>query len=184
MGQTCKLCQPARSSWCIRTMKHKQDSNKYKKFIATVLWSGLLTYFARPYIHGNQDAINIITTIFSILAGFLVAIITVIGDPASLPKGSWRAAKIGSDLTYNRLIRKKWLFFIYILTLIFVFIGTLIKGKNSCVEFYIEVIYTFLAINAFIASLMLPSALMHLQQERIEQEIIERKKKEGIDPDE
>lgn len=143
----------------------------------------LLTYLARPYIHGNQDAVNIITTIFSILAGFLIAIITVLGDPSSLPKGSWRVARLGSDLTYNRLTRKKWLFLIYIITLVFVFIGTLIKGKHPVLEFYIEIIYTFLSICAFIASLMLPSALMKLQQERIEQEILERKKQEGIDPD-
>ena len=162
-------------------MTKKVDRQKVLLAIAVPSWSLLLTYYLQPYIHGNQDAINVIVTVFSILAGFLVAVITLVGDPSALPQGSWRLARLGSDLTYNRLTRKKWLFVLYLLTLALIFVGVLIKGKHPDIEIWLERVYLFLAISAFILSFMLPSALMRLQKERIEQEIAHRKKSEGIE---
>lgn len=160
-------------------MTQKIDSKKIAIALFSVLFSLVLTFYFQPYIHGNQDAINIIVTVFSILAGFLVAIITIVGDPGALPGGSWRAARLGSKLTYNRLTRKKWLFILYLLTLTLIFISVLLKEKFPLVEIWLERIYLFIAILAFILSFQLPSALMKLQQERIEQEIEHRKKISG-----
>ncbi len=161
-------------------MSQEIDTEKIKVTIAVILWSGLGSYFAQPLIHGNQDAINVIVTVFSILAGFLVAVITLVGDPKSLPSGSWQKARLGSELTYNRLTRHKWLFKLYLGTLALVFISMLMKTKLKEYQSYVEYVYLFLAIAAFCLSFKLPSSLMHLQQERIEHEIEERRKKEGI----
>ena len=38
----------------------------------------------------NSDAKTTIVTVLTVLAGFMIAIITVLGDPASIPDGSWR----------------------------------------------------------------------------------------------
>lgn len=43
----------------------------------------LSAYFLQPLVSGNKDAINTIVTVFSILAGFLIAVITFIGAPSS-----------------------------------------------------------------------------------------------------
>jgi len=67
------------------------DKNKIMLGVCLTLWGILLSYLGQPFIHGNQDAVNIIVTVFSILAGFLVAVITLVGDPKSLPSGSCRA---------------------------------------------------------------------------------------------
>lgn len=156
-------------------MNIRLDKKKIITAVIAVLFSLVLTYYMQPFIHGNQDAINIIVTVFSILAGFLVAIITVVGDPSALPRGSWRAARLGSQLTYNRLTRKKWLFTLYLLTLALIFISVLLKGQCPSIEIWLERVYLFIAILAFFLSFQLPSALMKLQQERIEQEIEFRK---------
>lgn len=157
------------------------DKNKIKYAIATVLFSGLGSYLGQPFIHGNNDAINVIVTVFSILAGFLVAIITIIGDPASLPSGSWQKAQLGSQLVYNRLLRHKWLFTLYLITLVTVFISILFKKKiPELFEFNIERLFLFFAINAFILSFRLPTSLLNLHQERIEHEIESRREAEGI----
>ena len=159
------------------------DKDKVKLTIATVLWSALGSHFGQPLIHNNQDAINVIVTVFSVLAGFLVAIITLIGDPKSLPSGSWQKARIGSDLTYNRLVRHKWLFNLYLSALALVFISMLIKEKLTNVQDYIEYSYLFVSIAAFLLSFRLPSSLMTIQKERIEHEITERRLKENIESD-
>lgn len=103
-------------------MTQKIDTHKVKYTVAVVLWGALGAYYAKPLIAGNQDAINVIVTVFSILAGFLVALIAMIGDPKSLPSGGWQVAQLGSDLTYNRLNRQKWMFYIYLIALVLIFL--------------------------------------------------------------
>lgn len=156
------------------------DRNKVKYALAVALWGSLGTYFFKPLIEGNQDAINVIVTVFSILAGFLIALITLIGDPKSLPNGGWQVARLGSDRTFNRLTRQKWLFYIYLIALVLIFLSTLLKSKFKEVNNFIEYAYLFFSIVAFILSFKLPGTLMELQRERIEQEIDERKNIEGV----
>lgn len=164
-------------------MNKELDKNKIMLGVCLTLWGILLSYLGQPFIHGNQDAVNIIVTVFSILAGFLVAVITLVGDPKSLPSGSWRAAELGSVLTYNRLVRKKWLFNAYLVTLFLIFITVLLKDKFPTLVIVLEYIYVFFASIACILSFKLPSALLELQSERIENEITERRKLDNIKDD-
>lgn len=161
-------------------MSKQIDTEKIKLAVCFVLWGGLGSYFCQPLIHGNQDAINVIVTVFSILAGFLVAVITLVGDPKSLPSGSWQVARLGSELTYDRLIRHKWLFNSYLATLLLIFVSIIIKDRYSVVQLILEYIYMFFASISCFLSFKLPGALIELQQERIEHEIEDRRKKEGI----
>jgi len=48
--------------------------------------------YGQPLVHGNDQAAGIIVTVYSILAGFLVAIIAIVGYPLLVPPGSWRIA--------------------------------------------------------------------------------------------
>jgi hypothetical protein len=164
-------------------MKQSLDPGKVKYAVGVALWGGLGSYIAKPLIEGNQDAINVIVTVFSILAGFLIAVITLVGDPKSLPAGGWQIARLGSDLTYNRLTRQKWLFYIYLAALVLIFVSMLLKAKFREINVWVEYIYLFFSIIAFILSFKLPSTLMELQRERIEQEIAERRRVEGISSD-
>lgn len=161
-------------------MSKQIDTEKIKLAVCLVLWGGLGSYFCQPLIHGNQDAINVIVTVFSILAGFLVAVITLVGDPKSLPSGSWQVARLGSELTYDRLIRHKWLFNSYLATLLLIFVSIIIEDRYSVVQLILEYIYMFFASISCFLSFKLPGALIELQQERIEHEIEDRRKKEGI----
>ncbi|MCG9761637.1 MULTISPECIES: hypothetical protein [unclassified Pseudoalteromonas] len=164
-------------------MKNKTDREKLKLALCLALWAGLFSYFGQPYIHNNQDAVNIIVTVFSILAGFLIAVITLIGDPKSLPAGGWQVAQLGSVLTYNRLVRKKWLFKLYLITLFLIFCAILIKKPCPKLVIWFEYIYLYTGFIASVLSFKLPAALMELQEERIQNEINERRKKEGIEDD-
>lgn len=144
------------------------------------LYSGVGSYYGQPYIHNNSEAINIIVTVFSILAGFLVAVITIVGDPSGLPSGSWRLARVSSEQVYTRMNRHRLLFLMYLFTLLLIFIVSLINGYFPRFELWVERVYLFLAIAAFTISFQLPSALMSLHAERIEHEISARRKEAGI----
>ncbi len=164
-------------------MSYQVDFSKIKYAVAILLYSGAGAYWGQPLIHGNDNAIGVIVTVFSILAGFLVAIITIIGDPSSLPSGGWQRARLGSEMLYNRLTRHRLLFLIYLITLLFVFIAALIQGKVAFLDIWVERIFLFFAIAAFSLSFQLPASLMNLHKERIEQEIEARREKEGIEPE-
>jgi hypothetical protein len=156
------------------------DRGKIRYAIVVVLIGGVGAYFGKPLISGNQDAINVIVTVFSILAGFLVALITLIGDPKSLPPGGWQVARLGCDRVYNRLTRQKWLFYIYLIALALIFLSMLLKKESPKLNLITEYAYLFFSIMAFILSFKLPSTLMELQKERVEHEIEERRKVENI----
>lgn len=161
-------------------MSHDIDKSKILIALLVIIWGIIGAYLSQPLIHENPDAIGLIVTVFSILAGFLIAVITLIGDPKSLPAGGWQKAQLGSNLTYNRLARHKWLFNIYLATLALIFLSMLLKNKFKDYSCYIEYVYLFLAICAFTLSFKLPSSLMQIQKERIDNEIEERRKAEGI----
>ncbi|PKG73159.1 hypothetical protein CXF86_19100 [Shewanella sp. GutCb] len=158
----------------------KVDKEKVLLAVAIVLWSLIGSYYIQPLVHNNQHAINVIVTVFTVLAGFLIAIITLIGDPKSLPSGSWQKAELAYKRTHNRLVRHKLLFQLYLLTLALIFISFVLKDQLARYQYIIEYIYIFMTLTAFILSLKLPSSLLDIQQERIEHEIDERREKEGI----
>lgn len=165
-------------------MTTKVDGDKIKFGVMIVLYGCICSYYGQPYIHKNTEALNIIVTVFSILAGFLIAVITLVGDPASLPKGSWRAARLASDLIYLRLEKHSVLFLAYLSTLLLIFVDVLLKGNGGILGLWLERIYLFGATSSLILSFRLPSSLMALHQERIEQEIDSRRKQAGISDDE
>ncbi len=82
-----------------------------RKLIGLTVLAALLgvagAYYGQPLVHGNDQATSIIVTVCSILVGFLVAIIAIIGDPLLVPPGSWRIAEGNRQKTVQRLTRHK-----------------------------------------------------------------------------
>jgi hypothetical protein len=158
-----------------------------RKLISYVVLATLLgcagAYYGQPLIHGNDQAANIIVTVYSILAGFLVAIIAIIGDPLLIPPGSWRIAEGNRQKTVQRLTRHKHLFYIYLLSLCFVFASALFKDKHPTCTIWFERGYLFLSIFAFAMSLGLPGALMRMQEERVDHIIETRRQSKKSQPE-
>ena len=69
-------------------------------------------YYRQPYVRENSDAVLIVTTVFTVFAGFLVAIITILGDPSLVPEGSWRLVEQRRESIHNRIISHIYLCFI------------------------------------------------------------------------
>lgn len=160
-------------------MKTKID---WRAVVITIVAAAIAAagaYWGQPLIHGNDMAINVIVTVFSILAGFLVAIIAIVGDPLLIPAGTWRIAEGTREKTIQRLTRHKYLFHAYLIALALVFASTLMKDTHQCVGVWLERTYLFLSIFAFLISLRLPATLMKTQQERVDHLIEERRRRSG-----
>lgn len=137
--------------------------------------AGVLAFsFGHKLIDANQDATEVIVTVFSIMAGFLIAIMSLLGDQSVLP-GTWRIAATRRESIKAKLVRQKWLFYLYLLTLSIIFVASLIGAHNPTVVDWLERTYFGLAVAAFILSFRLPSTLMAVQMERYDAVVGSRK---------
>jgi predicted tellurium resistance membrane protein TerC len=161
-------------------MIHSIDFKKVRYALIISITSLVLTIIIKPLIENNQNAVNVIVTVFAILAGFLIALITLAGDPNYTPKGSWRIAFYHQDKIGNLLVRYKWLFYLYLMILLLVFVSFLLEGRNSFIVDIVEYSYVFSSVLAFILSLKIPSSVIKMHQERIEEEIMRRRRIDGI----
>ena len=66
--------------------------------------AGFIGYRFQPMVSNNPDAVNTVVTIFSILAGFLIAVITFIAEP------TLQAAKNCQELQQMKATVKRKLF--------------------------------------------------------------------------
>lgn len=153
-------------------MKIKRRLLKLAGVVGSIVVAAFAACFGQPVVHGNESAINVIVTVFSILSGFLVAIIAIVGDPTLLPVRNWRLKYISGKEAKQRLIRQKWLFRAYLVTLALIFISMIIDDMHEELIVWTERGYLFLGALVFMFSLVLPGVLTRVQIQRMD-EIIE-----------
>ncbi|WP_374312968.1 hypothetical protein [Dongia sp.] len=136
--------------------------------------------FGQPLVHGNQDAINTIVTIFSILAGFQIALITLLGDPGYLSGMAWQGLEARRDAFHARLSRQKYLFVVYLLTLALALFAIVIKDTSPTLKMWLEHGFLGLGGFAFALSLGLPWSLLSIQMHRYDALIEARRQDVGI----
>lgn len=160
-------------------MKQEIDIRKVVTFVAIIVLSVVVSCTAQPLIHGNEKAVDLIVNVFSILAGFLVAIMTLFSDFSINNETNWRKVTLKKHTISVQAAKNKNLFYCYLLVLIFVFISVLLSG--SAVEWhkevvkYVEFIYLFLACVALCYSLFLPNNIRRHQEERLNAKLKECK---------
>ena len=132
---------------------------------AVCIGAGALgAYYAQPYVGHNSDIVLIVVTVFSVFAGFLIAIITIIGDPIMIREGSWRIAELGHDNMRRRLFSHVILFLAYLLTIALLFAGVILDKALSVSDEWIKTLieraYLFLSITSFFLTFGLPISLL------------------------
>ncbi len=139
--------------------------------------------YGQPFVHHNADLVVVIVTVFTVFAGFLIAVITILGDPTMIPDGSWRIAEARRDNIERRLHTHVWLFVIYLITIGLLFTGVIVQAaldEHHIVRIWIERLYLFFGVFSFLLSFALPFSLMTLQRARVDAEIERRRAREGI----
>jgi hypothetical protein len=153
-------------------------------FIVLCILIGLVAaYFGQPYVHHNADLILIIVTVFTVFAGFLIAIIAILGDPIMIPDGSWRLAERGRAGVQRRLTSHVWLFVFYLITIGLLFTVAIFAkalDEHNIVKMWIEWACLFFGVTSFLFTFALPGALSELQQSRYDAEIERRRRNVGI----
>lgn len=135
-----------------------------KLFFALVV-SVVIGYCFHPMVSNNPDAINTVVTIFSILAGFLIAAITFIAEPTLRQAKGWEELQHMKKTVRRKLSRQKYLFFLYLLTLGLALAMYLTPPEAGCLP-YLQAFFLGLTTFVFLASLCLPGSLVRIQMER------------------
>lgn len=148
----------------------------------------LVAYLAQPYTDQNSDLILFVTTVFTVFAGFLVAIITVLGDPSLVPSGSWRNVEERRFNIEQRIVWHIYLFIFYLITIALIFASIILEKVPKeivyeCIKSWITRGYLFFGVFSFLLSFALPFALHKVQMSRLDQETERRREADGIKPD-
>ncbi|MCT4655994.1 MAG: hypothetical protein N4A65_09320 [Cohaesibacter sp.] len=130
--------------------------------------SGIVGYRFQPMVSNNPDAVNTVVTIFSILAGFLIAVITFIAEPTLQAAKNWQELQQMKETVRRKLFRQKLLFFLYLLTLGTALAMYLTPPASVEVLKWLQMAFLGLATFVFLASFSLPGSLMKIQMERYE----------------
>lgn len=143
-----------------------------------------VAYYGQPYVNKNTDVILVIVNVFTVFAGFLIAIIAIIGDPIMIPEGSWRLAEGGREKMEQRLVSHIWLFVFYLVTIGLLFVGVILDkalSEHDIWKVWIERLYLFFGVSSFLYTFALPKVLMDMQRTRYDAEIERRRRLAGID---
>lgn len=152
----------------------------------TLFVSWVIGYFGEQFVKGSSDSILILVTVITVFAGFLVAIITVLGDPSLIPPGSWRVVENRRALVEAELIRHTWLFAFYLLSIGALFIGAVARGAPmvpDIIKIWLTRIYLFFGIASFLFTFGLAGSLLKYQMARYDAEEERRRKEAGIKDD-
>lgn len=138
--------------------------------ICLTIISVVAAFGLQPLVSGKTDAINTVVTVFSILAGFLIAVITFIGEPSS---ASWRNLQLSRGEVKARLDRHLILFYLYLATLGLAMAMFLIPPEYIETKIWLERGFIFFAVFVFGASFTLPHSLRALQMAKYDEAIEE-----------
>lgn len=161
----------------LKPQELKVDSKRVLKLFLASAFSGFVGWNFRPMIAGNADAINTIVTIFSILAGFLIAVMTFIAEPVLRRARRWEDLQSMKKTVKRQLLRQKILFFLYLTTLGLALTMYLIPDGCLVIMKWSEILFLSLATFVFLASFTLPSSLINVQIERYEAALQDKRPK-------
>lgn len=150
--------------------------------------SAAAAYYGQPLVRENSDATMILATVMTVFAGFLVAIIAVLGDPTMIPGQSWGVAEMRHEQLEATVTRHTSLFYVYLIAIALLFTGVLIVKEpdglvSPNIKMWIERSYVFFGVFSFLLTLGLPRALGRIQLARSAAEIEDRRRAVGIKPD-
>jgi len=141
---------------------------------------GLTLWLGEPLTSGNVEALRILVTAFSILAGVLIAIIALLGNPVGLYGGSWRVASAHRRQIRRRLYRYALLFYVYLIVIGLAYASALLGGMGAipCLAHWIERVALSVGVGAFVWSLGLPRIIVQIHMERLDDAVSERRASE------
>lgn len=151
-----------------------------------LLLAGLLWIGPPSTVEKSDWALRMLATALSILAGILLAVITLLGDPRSLYPGSWRVASAHRRQIRRALNRFAMLFWLYLGVIALALTTTMLEAYETtalgvCWVGWVKHIALSIGVVALLWSFSLPSTIRTAQLARLDREV-EKRKEDGQAP--
>jgi uncharacterized Tic20 family protein len=146
---------------------------------AALIASLAASYFGGDLLKQSHDAQDALINLFAILAGVLVAVVSIVGDPSMLLPGNWRVGHEHAKDMQNRIANFSHLFFVYIVALVLLVISMVVKDAQITGADLVYSLMTFFVVLGVLLSIPLPYSLMSIQKERMREEIRSRRARSG-----
>jgi len=152
------------------------DFKRVLIFLASFAASLLFSYFLTSTLTNNNDALNLVANVFSILSGFLLLVITMSGDNSSISVGLSELDNEHQESRFLMRFNKYYtLFLLYLGTLILIFIYYLLAKDTmhsgpvfDAIKSSIAHIISFFTCFSFIQSTFIPIKIKELFREKKE----------------
>jgi len=143
--------------------------------------AAFLSFVFRPSFHGNETAANVLVTIFSVLAGFMIAVIAIAADGAILRRKDWRQDAFYLSEARKQLTRYRLMFHIYLIVPALVFLAQLELSWYPGTQAAVEYLLLFLAAFALLWSFSLPGEMTQAYVRKLKQAIDDQRQQEYQD---
>lgn len=158
-------------------MKRKISKLKVLCFFLVLGVSGAFAYFFHASYHNNSNAVTVVTAAFSILAGFLVAILGIGWDERVIRSKTWRSSVVELELIRTDIRKHQVMFYLYLSVLALAFASSL-DFKSAHIDEYIDFGVLFLSCIALMYSFRLPGYLMRRNMAELDRIVRERQLRE------
>lgn len=139
----------------------------FARYLAICFVSALaLAPLLQPAYHGKADAMTALVTVFTVLAGFMLAVMALAADGRNLRRRDWRQDTYFLKEIRDRLARYRMMFHLYLLVPALAILTFVAPEWGESVQRYAEVFVLFLAIFAFLWSFRIPGEITsaHVRQ--------------------
>ena len=158
----------------------KISFKKVIQSLVVVCLSLVVSYHLQPMLESKPRLVSTFVTIFSILAGFLIAIMIFVVDPIVRKAKSWDELQGMEPVVFIRLNRCKYLFYLYLLSLCLAVAVDLVPNEHEALHKWLQIAFLTFSITVLIASFGLPKRLISIQMEMYN-EALKKWEPEGID---
>lgn len=138
--------------------------------------SVLCGVYGADWLKDNKEALANILTFFSVLAGFLVAVIALTADDRGLRGSSWRAKHYNAATIRRRLLRHRMLFSVYLIACFLAFAASLKLPLSEQHWAWLHGATVGVAVLAFLLSFTLPHNLSVEYLRRVDAAVEDAKK--------
>lgn len=143
-------------------------------FLLNISVSAVFSFLLTDSLTNNSDALNLVANVFSILTGFLLLVITMSSDSASITQGLSKDEKSNQDTRFNMRFNKYYaLFIVYLIVLALIFIHYLLAKNLTNTQEYFKYVkstiaysITFLTSLSFIQSVFIPLKIREIYEEK------------------